>query len=1006
MNTLQLIEQSESLFANFEKVDDKLYKGKLLVEEKTAGIYYFNFNQRVSVTEFEELQYKYLAEEFYKQKEALQWNIYMIFINSNIDETLKLKILKDDKYARKLIFTDNEFLEYFELEKSKESELPDIVSTWKEEFNKVGLQELYGTVSNEGIIRNFLNNTASNFIEKKDKNLDQVPVIYKISSIALKDDYRPFPKVRDYSFGSVNLFTGSNGVGKTSLLESIELILTGKTQRNNDKNELPNSITAILNEGLPDTYTHQNKKYKERGTKWYNRRISEVGNQTFKSFNQFNFFNADAAHQFSNSEEKDVINESLKQIILGEEYTALKDKIQKIRPKLRSELNKSSELIKVKNDEFKKNSSRISELRNNKNFEALKENIKSNISGLGYKTTIDESSYSVSSLFVNEIKNELDFILSKKWITDYKRFTEIKETVLTRIRLVSESKIIYNRNIEKSNERIINKQKREHTLSKANEFLKYLKIDNSSKIESLENSNERIRTQLLIIKTLKELNDIQLDVIILAKEHKSLPEIIILKVALFNTKNDLLKELKIEISTLQESFSKNEKLVNELKNIGKNILNHNLHSNNCPLCEQQILHSDLLLKLETEFTNDSVKSIINSKNEKIGVLNKEISQLEIEIANLKQYEISISSFVTDYKELSIVDIDKNVKERISKEKEILVEKELIDKIFLQLNSIGGEVSKYIKLKSELSLIYSDLDISNNNVLTGIVDNLKTKIDKNISDVEKFKDSNIVILNDLNGFLKLKDYNNSIDNIEEIVKSKETVIESLNFSFENLNRYIQISDDKNIIDLAKDLDLLKENINTLRLIENSQNEIKKLLITNEAIEQKLPALKALNSRLNKAVETLDKLSKNSEDLILEEFFKDNLNEITDIYKTIHSPKEFSNLEYKDNRLVLFKNEEPYEVSQISTGQKSALVLSIFISLNRKLQDGPKILIFDDPVSFIDDFNALSFLDFLRYFIVKEKKQIFFATANKKFATLFKKKFNFLGEEEFKEFQLER
>src|SRR5690606_17017845 len=148
--------------------------------------------------------------------------------------------------------------------------------------------------------------------------------------------------------------------------------------------------------------------------------------------------------------------------------------------------------------------------------------------------------------------------------------------------------------------------------------------------------------------------------------------------------------------------------------------------------------------------------------------------------------------------------------------------------------------------------------------------------------------------------------------------------------------------------------------------------------------------------------LRKISESGENSILQDFFDTNLNEIKDIFKTIHSPQEFTDIKFEDKKLVLFKEDNvPYEISQISTGQRGALVLSIFISLNRKLQNGPNILIFDDPVTFIDDFNALSFLDFLRYFIVRENKQIFFSTANKKFASLFKKKFEFLGENEFKE-----
>src|SRR5690606_32470531 len=170
MNTQQLLDQSRNLFNDFIEVESNLFKGNLSIEDKTAGIYYLNFNQEISEDEFEQLQYKYLAEEFYKQDEALQWNIYLLFINSNISDSLKIKILKDDKYARKLIFNDKEFLDYFELEKSETSELPDIVATWKDELSKVGLQELYSQASYDGIVRNFLNNTIPDVAENKDKN--------------------------------------------------------------------------------------------------------------------------------------------------------------------------------------------------------------------------------------------------------------------------------------------------------------------------------------------------------------------------------------------------------------------------------------------------------------------------------------------------------------------------------------------------------------------------------------------------------------------------------------------------------------------------------------------------------------------------------------------------------------------------------------------------------------------------------------------------------------------
>ena len=84
----------------------------------------------------------------------------------------------------------------------------------------------------------------------------------------------------------------------------------------------------------------------------------------------------------------------------------------------------------------------------------------------------------------------------------------------------------------------------------------------------------------------------------------------------------------------------------------------------------------------------------------------------------------------------------------------------------------------------------------------------------------------------------------------------------------------------------------------------------------------------------------------------------------------------------------------------------MALSIFLALNKKLKHGPNQILFDDPVTYTDDLNILSFLDYLREMIIHENRQVVFATANQKLAGLFEKKFSFLGEAEFKTFHFER
>ncbi len=102
----------------------------------------------------------------------------------------------------------------------------------------------------------------------------------------------------------------------------------------------------------------------------------------------------------------------------------------------------------------------------------------------------------------------------------------------------------------------------------------------------------------------------------------------------------------------------------------------------------------------------------------------------------------------------------------------------------------------------------------------------------------------------------------------------------------------------------------------------------------------------------------------------------------------------------------KNADNWEpVNRISTGQKSALALAIFLTMNRNAKNAPKYILFDDPVSNTDDINILAFFDFLREIVLSNQRQIFFVTANSKIANLFRKKFDFL-DDQFTYYKLER
>jgi hypothetical protein len=176
------------------------------------------------------------------------------------------------------------------------------------------------------------------------------------------------------------------------------------------------------------------------------------------------------------------------------------------------------------------------------------------------------------------------------------------------------------------------------------------------------------------------------------------------------------------------------------------------------------------------------------------------------------------------------------------------------------------------------------------------------------------------------------------------------------------------------------------------------------------EQQKMRLADLHSRTNrlKAVQaTLKRLmSEHSLKKAMDSALQENRTGIEAIFKSIHSPAEFCGLGSSWTTLVRKVDGSEAKLTEISTGQRAALALSIFLAQNAQLKVAPPVILIDDPIAHADDLNSLSFLDYLREIVLQGKRQIFFATASDKLASLFERKFDFLGAEGFRRFDLTR
>ena len=176
---------------------------------------------------------------------------------------------------------------------------------------------------------------------------------------------------------------------------------------------------------------------------------------------------------------------------------------------------------------------------------------------------------------------------------------------------------------------------------------------------------------------------------------------------------------------------------------------------------------------------------------------------------------------------------------------------------------------------------------------------------------------------------------------------------------------------------------------------------------EELNKKLDKLDKRIKRFSQAQTVFSKIRKDhSLNQAMEATLHLNRDAIESIFSSIHSPAEFSGLGSTLATLVRKVDDSQAKLTEISTGQRAAFGLSVFLAQNSQLTAAPPVILIDDPIAHVDDLNSLSFLDYLREISLAGKRQIFFATANDKLATLFERKFDFLGEGEFKRFNLSR
>lgn len=1033
------IENIDKILAQYYTKIDIISENKDIVrcEKHHKGIpyqiIYFDCSQKWLKEKFDLEKYleKLITNDYYSNPGYLQWNFYIVFLYNHTvpSEEIKLKIEKNEEFARKFVVNykmlDDWLDQKYKVETDTSLEISqDLSLIWMNKLKNNDLDCVYSPNLNYAEdLNSFIDGTPwkePDEIEDSNQSNINDDKITPIKKIVL-EKYRKYPIKPDFEFGKVNLIFGQNGSGKTSLLEAIELFLCGKNFRNPKKRNNSISIKVLYNNKQNFEYIDINntKKYKSRNGKWYNN-PNQRGNNLYMNFHRFNFYNSDAAFSFSNEKAPDSIRKAFIDIALGENINSIEKKLNGYSERFLKEKKGYDKYIFEYENNIDREKKTIEEIiiEGSKDPKYLFDIFIDEAKNIKWKGILPQSSNDSYATFEKDYSNitlYLSNILEIDWfenLTVDSLFAEKSKLDKLKINLININEMI---NVETN--KTIEAKKRINYIHEILTIFNKINEYHQAKVQlELIGLDEKIKK--FELKELKYNETIQIidniDFTPLDNSNYTLDEytIYLEKQVSYN----LLKKSELigKISKLEEGFTQLEDIIIEIKSKGREFLDLSPDAQNCPLCNAN--YNKDKLKSLIEFSHKKMKDSNVLKDllyERDKLFNK-IEYLNFQLENIANVEKAISKIesIDLYPKYHLCIINEklgNVGDEILK-----IQKELRDLSILKndLNSRGFSESEYTALKEDLVKKGIEIDDIDPDDFTDNIKKYETDHEKVKRSCNKARDE--IIIQDK---LKEKLIVNHLENIDsddfEIVLHNR--IEKINSSIkllDNLIYMIAISPNISIAEIKINADSLYKIFEKFKSEKNLRDKtdiiIKKSEITIELYKNKIKEIKEKKERIDKACFTINDILKNdSKEKYLQDFLNGNNKEIVRIFNEIHSPKEFENVLFdkSDIKLKRLDSTKLVKLSEISTGQRSALALSVFICLNNKLQNGPPYLIFDDPISFVDDINILSFIDYLREIAIKNNKQIFFATANENLKFLFSQKFKFL-ESEFKPYTLDR
>jgi len=1020
MEELQAARQKVvNLLGEVNDVEEAVVRAERRYKGKCYAMAYVDLADNVvgRASELDDFQERILGDDFFGTPSDLRWNKYLYIVagpkslsHAGFDKA-KAAIESDKEYARKRVVSEEELVSILgtapHFTPGKSGKEFNVVAEWEKRLAAADLDELLDRPTRKDVVERIGTRSAKRVpVADKNLTLDSADVLLAqkwLATISI-DRFRPVHDGKSYTFGQVTLIVGPNGTGKTSLLEAIEYFYCGYNRRAGTA-DTP-KISGTLDGGTgPLCASVESRRIRARCFSWYNR-DERLAKSILGGFTRYNFLDTDAAFRLSTELEPSEIPDDLSRLLVGADASTIWDYLTKISPEVETahiramaRVDENKRYLETAQKELEDLKARPS------NGKALTEAFRTALAGLQWQARRNTAPLvsPEEAMGLQEALGHIQAVLAAgsaavSLDAISTRILEL-ELAVTRARPLDSDRTRYAQEVRRLPEQALARERASQTLDR---WLTYVNSGFSAARARITKAKTATDTALGRLGRYATG-----DIPGVPGEYASISLESVLQKINLNVQNAATQAANLErlSANFGKAASARAQAARQLREAAQASFDAGHPKDDCPICRRKYPPQDLAALV------DQITGALEQPSE--------LTEVAVQLAEARN--------------------------SLKYQQELAAVFESLQQVAMAINMAPNPVcaaipAKLIELRAELAKANSELEgakkdweqLANSGLTTNEHDLLRGAISKILSAPEaeldaaaiegaraKLLDAAAVIRKEEAENLEL--FNRVSAQLAEISAAAaegwntrasanggmpslvimQGEIASIQSRASALQGLIAVDGSASLAELSVGVvgaarihleatqaanieGAMSESISTLtQRVKESSRQLEQASAQAKNYQAAKDTLELLRSECS-----LERATQESLDAIG--------SQINDIFGRIHAPNEYEYIGRGETFLQTSATQEKRTLEQVSTGQRAAFALSVFLAMNRSAISAPPVLLIDDPIAHIDDLNALSFLDYLRDLAVNSNRQIFFATADTRIASLFTRKFGFLGE----------